>query len=235
VSACSHPHLTPAAARISIVALLTLAGCSTVSPAVPRGWSTADRTAATARDAAPVGQMQIIICYGPVLDTHAALRLVAADGKTIFWDPGGGFGARNPRFHRTRDLLMNPAPTLEEFRTYRRQRGNHSVAVFEWDMPASRIELMQQTLINQTIPTSIGAGGCTLAVSRFLRQCTGGRPTVPQDYRYPHDLSDYLWTQSPSRVHLFPLNNPPTLYVRASRSSGVTDPARRPSALRSTP
>lgn len=210
-----------------VIAAALLSGCGTVSPRAPRGWAElpANPSAeAIASDAGSDAQLQVIIGYGPVLWTHAALRLVCADGSTIYWDPGGAFGEEPGRFHRQRDVVFNPTPTTEDIWQYRRQLGNHALAVFEWDLPAADVERMRQLLIagatthegRRIFDPDYRGGQCAEAISDFLRYHGPGTPPVNACYHYPHEFGEYLWTQSPSRVLVY--KNDDTLTTYEARS-----------------
>jgi len=167
-----------------------------------------------------------MVCYGPLTWTHTAIRLVNPTHSTVYWDPGGSYGLENPRFIRRRDLIANPAPTLDQLWAYRMKDclGN-AMEVFEWDLPIHRVRSLQDVLIRGSInpkakgtfdPNVIGSD-CSKKVCLFLQKYLVGRIDVPKCLLFPHDLGRHLWTQRPSRVILYRKDRLPTVYIPPPR------------------
>ena len=201
-----------------------LGGCQS-GPQPPAGWHARPapeiaEDVSRDRDA----RMQVIICYGRFVSTHAALRLAVGDGSLLLWDPGGGYRVDDPRaVGRRADLVTRDVPTLGTWWQYRgsftREPYN---AVFEWDLAASDGIRLAEMLRAGTVDrgetgqfqTAAVGGACSLAVSEFLRRYGDPYATPAKKSFWPHDLGMQLWDESPDRVIVFGVDKEVKVWTR---------------------
>jgi hypothetical protein len=195
------------------------AGCGEVRPLAKDGWvelqpgsAAATLAAAVKQDARP-GKLQVIVCYDHVLNTHAALRTEMPDRSAVYWDPGGAFAQGDvTHYLRRRDVIADPTPSLQEIWQHRSNSlGNDEMAVFEWDLPASRVATLSQSLLDGAFgrdtplayDTNCRPADCAVTIGDFLQRRASDILAMPWKWRYPHELGEYLWTQRPSRVLIY--------------------------------
>ena len=225
----------PIAIRIvfALAVAAAMTGCSSTQPNVPSDWRIAAEptagigahetvTGAVVRRAPNEGVMQLIVAYGPVMQTHAAVRLEVGPERIVHWDPGGDFGRRDPGFNRVNDVMSGASSSLQRIWHFRRSTcGNDAMLVFEFDQPIEHVAALQDTLVNSAKrPKSPGAfktrvtpSQCVLTVCKFLRERSPNQPHIPKLWLYPHELGKHLWTQNPDRVSLYRLNRRPTVFI----------------------
>lgn len=203
-----------------LIAVLSLpAGCSTLRPDPPGGWSelqpgsgAATLQAAMTRNAQP-GKLQIIVCYDQVLNTHAAVRLEMPDRSAVYWDPGGAFAQGDvTHYLRKRDVIANPTPSLQEIWQHRSNSlGNKEMAVFEWDLPPSRVQELMQSLLDgsegKNTPNAYDPNcrpaDCAVTVCDFIQKRADDIVKLSWKWRYPHEIGEHLWSQNPARVLIY--------------------------------
>lgn len=216
---------------ITVVAAVT--GCSTTKPRVPSDWRIASEptagigahatvTGAVVRRTPNTGVMQLIVAYGPVLQTHAAVRLQVGTERIVHWDPGGDFGRRDPGFNRVNDVMSGASSSLQRIWHFRRSTcGNDAMLVFEFDQPIEHVAALQDTLVNSAkrpnspdaFKTRVTPSQCVLTVCKFLQERSPGQPLIHKRWLYPHELGKHLWTQNPDRVILYRLNQRPAVFI----------------------
>jgi hypothetical protein len=179
------------------------------TPYLPQSWpETADPLEVLA-DKAATPVLQVIIAYNVYWPNHTALRMTDGSGRTLFWDPAGGYGKTPPRVVRHSDLISQNAPDLARYMLYRWSNNDQAVEIFEWRLSPSEARRLSETLQEGAARTSYGESGfrtatpgffCNAAVSRFLYQF--GRPSiaVSDSYLLPNLLSRDLYRSHPHRV-----------------------------------
>lgn len=174
---------------------------------VPDDWTPTD-------DAAASGQLQVILCFGPVTSNHSVLRLQPSSGDVIFWDPGGMYGSEA---NRSRDLVLVDQPTAEQFWDFRREAtGEIFHLVYEWDLSEVRADELAAVLTeHDTFETGRAGGGCCKAICEFFQLHATDLADVPKRWLFPHALARHLWTQPVDRIRVFEKHKAPRVYVRA--------------------
>jgi len=249
------------AATLSLI-IAALSGCGSTRPGVPSGWQSArgpaawqmpraaaadDLAADVAHRAAPAhdgptGKVQLIICYGPVLNSHAAMRFEIDDDTAVYWDPGGAFGEGDPDFFRFNDLIRRPAPTIEQIWVYRlTECDNESMGVFEFELPRKRVRQLAARLITGAYnpeapgaynPDALGSQ-CAIAISDFVQKHMADRIHLAKRWFYPHMLGKQMWTQAPSRVKVFTADGAIATYLPPGRGVDPPDADSRPASSES--
>ncbi|HSO18509.1 MAG TPA: hypothetical protein VLT88_03565, partial [Desulfosarcina sp.] len=179
------------------------------TPYLPRDWPRAALPLEALEDESGRPVLQVVIAYNVYWPNHTALRLVDAAGRTLFWDPGGGYGKSDPLLVRHNDLIRENAPDLPRYLAYRWANNDQAVEIFEWRLPAAEVQRLAAIL-------SAGAGRsaytdtgfrtatpgffCNAAISGFLYDY--GQPVItPGDaYFFPGLLSRELYRSRPDRV-----------------------------------
>ena len=221
--------------RWTAILLLLLAsavtGCHAGRPRVPVGWRTADGASrpAVSDGTAEHAQLQVLICYGSLMSNHAALRLVCPGKPTLLWDPGGGYHASDPVFDRRADVVVQGAPSVDQWWHYRRDScGEPFMEAFEWDLQSSVSLNLHQVLRRGTVyesdpsafSTDAAAGACGLAVSGFVQRFLGSKIRLEEAKLWPHDLATALWRENPDRVGVYERGKDKRIYVLESTLIG---------------
>lgn len=155
------------------------------------------------------GRMQVILCFGLVLDNHSVLRLECPGREPLFWDPGGIYGEGDERVGRRLDVLRHGAPTAEQWWEFRRDGfAEYFHLVYEWELSRASAEAKYAALTPDSVPSGTfnpdaGGGACCRALCRFLQLHAADEMTVPRIWTFPHKLGEHLWTQRPDRVIVF--------------------------------
>lgn len=192
-------------------------GCLAISPEPAADWIVGD---AAGPDDPAAGQMQILIWYDMI--PHTAMRLDAPGRRPLYWDPAGTFAEGSTRWTRVNDLFLDPAPTTAEVWEYwSGSLFTRAIEVFEFDLPAAEVAEMQEALLGGsrepgrpgTFNPGVEGAVCCQTVCRFLQGWQPRRIDLPETYTYPHNLARHLWTQRPSRVHLYSRGRPRMTYL----------------------
>ncbi len=205
-----------------VISLQSLAACHNGGAQPPVGWQGHAIDLADHADPVDHGRLQVFCCYGPMLPNHTALRLVAPDKPTIFWDPGGGYATDENIIRRRNDLVIVDPPDLPTYTQYRMAKvKDASTEVFEWDINP-RLAAQWHEVLNSGTDKSHPNGkfstqsvgmACCLSVSGFLQQFGGQKILVPKKYFLPQDLAAILKTQRPDRVIILRRDEPVLVYV----------------------
>ncbi|GJL65997.1 MAG: hypothetical protein NPIRA05_09680 [Nitrospirales bacterium] len=218
-----------------------LSGCAVgPAPYLPHDWISQSHELIAGHNQTIRARLQVFITYSGLETSHSALRLVTTNGPVIFWDPGGDYGrfdddwnAEHGLFpegtHRDNDLVLSNPPTIETFAQWRWTLHDTSLEVFEWDLADIQAQRLRQVLLYGT-DDSHPAGRfstwtypmfCTMATSDFLKRFASPIIQLSQQYFFPDTLAQALYTQSPSRVHV---------YIRDGRKTVYSSP--KPTAAR---
>jgi hypothetical protein len=201
------------------VCLCLLGACAgTPAPHLPASWPPAAAPDAL-EDAPGRSRLQVLVTYGELMSSHTAVRLIAADGTVVFWDPAGDYGRPDldldPRYgpfavnvRRRGDLLLDP-PDLATYLRFRWGLADTGVEVFEWDLQPAQADDLRNVLLGdpgrerRRFSTLTFPPFCTMAASEFLRRF-GPPPLRLQGFYFlPSSLGRALYGQSPSRVLVF--------------------------------
>lgn len=191
----------------------SLAACSSSGPQAPADWI--DRQSAAVDAAAfdePQPALQVLICQGQVHGTHTGLRILQADEAAVFWDPAGQYGINRSEVRRSRDVIVEGAPSVADYVRWRLEGAEDSaVALYEWQLPAQRAAELAAILTHEaSVPdgeeefetTTIGLF-CCQAVCRFLDRYARDEMSIPEFWFRPEHLGKHLWSQHPDRVGIF--------------------------------
>jgi hypothetical protein len=169
------------------------------------------------------GRLDVIIPYDKLLAGHAALRLTGPGELGLLWDPGGYFGEHDPHYHRMHDLLLDPAPTVEDYWLGRwHSYGDSYMLAFEWDLSPAETLRLRTVLVDGMWhgdgpecydPAAIG-GACALTISDFLKHFASERTHIHEAWLWPGFMAEHLWADSPDRVYMFDANGPTVVYHR---------------------
>ncbi|WP_454060965.1 hypothetical protein [Candidatus Nitrospira salsa] len=209
-----------------------LSGC-VVGPApyLPHDWISHSHELIDGPNQSTRARLQVFITYSGLETSHSALRLVTSKGQVIFWDPGGDYGrfdddwdAEHGSFpegtRRGNDLILANPPTVDSFAHWRWTLHDTSLEVFEWDLADLQARQLRQVLLYGTDDTH-PAGSfstwtypmfCTMATSDFLKRFASPMIQLPQQYFFPDTLAKALYTQSPSRVHVYTQDGTKAVY-----------------------
>lgn len=227
---------------LAAVAGIAMTGCTSTRPNIPSDWRIAAPhtgeisghhtvTGEVVRRPLNTGVMQVIVAYGPVLQTHAAIRLEAGPDRIVHWDPGGDFGRRDPGFNRVNDVMSGASSSLQRIWHFRRSTcGNDAMLVFEFDQPIRHVAMLQDTLVQSAKkPSASGSfktmttpSQCARNICKFLRERSPNQPFVPKLWLYPHEVGEHMWTQNPDRVILYRLNARPEVFVPPATRTRTT-------------
>ncbi|GJL56789.1 MAG: hypothetical protein NPIRA02_39210 [Nitrospirales bacterium] len=209
-----------------------LSGCvAGPAPYLPHDWITQPSQTIDERKQSTHARLQVFITYSGLETSHSALRIVTQKGHAIFWDPGGNYGrfdddwnAEHGSFplgiQRRNDLILSNPPSVDTFAKWRWTLHDTSLEVFEWDVTDTQAQQLQQILLNGT-DASHPAGSfstwtfpmfCTMATSDFLKRFTAPMIQLPQQYFFPDKLAQALYSQAPSRVHVYKRDGVKTVY-----------------------
>lgn len=204
---------------IAIMLAAGLAGCHTGQHVTPDGWQLVPDDGKLAERSA-AGRLQVFICYGPMLSTHAALRVELTDGG-VFWDPAGGFAvdsmegnaAKHARWDRRNDVMWADTPSVLEYWHFREVGCNEPfMEMYEWDLDDAEAQQLHDAIrkggsriTGEKNEFRTGTAGmfCCIAVCKYLQRFASHRMTVPEQWLMPHKLGAHLFSQKPSRVWLF--------------------------------
>jgi hypothetical protein len=192
------------------------------TPYLPNHWPGAAEPFDALSDSAGRPVLQVIIAYNSYWPNHTALRLVRASGKTLFWDPGGGYGKTTPHIVRHNDLVMENAPDLPTYMIYRWANNDQAVEIFEWELSITEAGRLATTLRDGADRTDYAETGfrtatpgffCNAAVSSFLYHY--GRPSIElgDSYMLPNLLARELYLRQPDRVMVLKRDLRPSVLV----------------------
>jgi hypothetical protein len=228
---CRSTPLLPSRVQISLISLLllivavTTTGCVGERTVAPIGWapsSEVDRSPDRSVDH-DHGALQIFICYGNGLSSHAALRIAGSDGTVVFWDPGGALGT-DPEDLRTRRACLIPddPPTPSEYFRFRTGWcGEARMEMFQWLLDADEARALHAVLVdgcsdrypNRTFKSDTPPFACAVAVSAFLQQYRPAGISLRHRSFWPHSLAADLWKQRPAAVWEFRKGVSPRAFV----------------------
>jgi len=221
--------------------MMMVSGC-VVGPApyLPHDWTSPPYETGDQQDQPPPARLQVFITYSGLETSHSALRLMTNDGRVVFWDPGGDYGrfdsnwnAKHGSFpkgtRRDNDLVLSNPPTIKTFAQWRWTLHDTSLEVFEWDLDDTQARQLQQVLLYGTddahpagrFSTWTYPMFCTMATSDFLKRFASPMIQLPQQYFFPDTLAKALYTQSPSRVHVYTRTGAKTVYSPPRPTSAV--------------
>ena len=227
---------------LMLIGLLLLGGCHSQGPSAQDGFIARPVSSHTALNSTfgTGNQLQVVVCYGKTIDTHAALRVTLANGQAVFWDPGGDYQADNPWCRRADDLMVECPPSLGQYWYYRRTkcRGTE-MHVFEWDISAFSARRKRDALLSGTsefsaltpeleldgeeaFSTMTRATMCSLAVSRFLMKFAQSEIGLKNQILLPYDLAKRMWREQPDRVWKFTGMKTPMIFTQPDRASIAT-------------
>ena len=225
--------------RILVLYSVCLFGCAVgPSPYLPETWIQPVKHLHTVETIASHSRLQVFIAYSGVGSSHSALRLVTSYGSVIFWDPAGDYGRFDNDWHaqyglysqdlqRENDLILNHPPNEETFIRWRWTLDDTSVEMFEWDLSTSPSKKIEGVLRHGTVDdhpagsfsTWTAPMFCTMATSDFLRRFANPMIQLSERYFFPHNLAQALYTQSPSRVHVFTKDGKKSVYIPPDSTS----------------
>ena len=218
--------------------LLVLIGCTYLpkphlpAPHLPDSWTATAADDEAIADRPGEARLQVIIAYGPLVDNHAALRLVCPGRPVLFWDPGGGYNKQTAPHTRWNDIIVQDPPDLSTYLAFRRTHYDTAVEIFEWRITAPQAAALMDVLRNGTDSRHpagsfrSGTAGlfCSTAISDFLSRFAGDVMTVSKTYFWPNELAKALYTQNPYRVILFRPANPLVIYRPPPAALQVSSP-----------
>jgi len=168
--------------------------------------------------------MRVIICYSPLISSHACLLMDGPGSQRLFWDPGGTFGQDKAPYVRQGDVLLDDsALNLQELWQYRRVGCNEPhVLVFEWKITAMQAQHRRAILTRHArdekgsvlFDADAPGGQCSVYMSAFLRRFCEETSKQVGDCFWPHNLAKQLWQCQPDRVMLIRRPDEVTLYTR---------------------
>ncbi len=186
-----------------------LIGCMhAATPFLPQDWKHSRVQPESLEDNREHGRLQVLIMYIGHSCAHTTLRLSAPDRGTLFWDPAGGYGIKgSAKAHRKRDLIIDKAPSLNEYLVFRTEIPTTATEIFEWRLSAERSNELYDTLLScsdnhfssEKFTTQGMAFYCGSVVADFLNNFAHDIVAVEKTF-FPHDLSKKLYNQSPYRV-----------------------------------
>lgn len=202
------------------VCLSLLGGCAGMpEPHLPVSWRSAAVAPGELEDAPGRPRLQVLVTYGGLMSSHTAVRLIAADGTVVFWDPAGDYGrpaldldAQYGPFAtnvpRPGDLLLD-APDLPTYLRFRWGLADTAVEVFEWDLQPAQADDLRNVLLGDPererprFSTYTFPPFCTVAVSKFLRHFGPPPLRLEGSYFLPSSLGRALYGRSPVLVLFF--------------------------------
>ncbi len=207
-----HP-LRPPLASLLLLWLVLLGACSSSGPQAPAEWINRQSAAVDLAvfDAAQPA-LQVLICQGQVHGTHTGVRVLQTDEPVVFWDPAGQFGINRSEVQRSRDVIVQGAPSMAEYVHWRLEGAEDSaVALYEWKLTDERAAELAAILTHdgavlegeEEFETATVGLFCCQAVCRFLDRFARDEMTIPQLWFRPEHLGEHLWSQHPDRVGLF--------------------------------
>ncbi len=223
--------------------VMTTTGCfHRPSPYMPADWPRRPGPAESLAVNGETARLQIIIGYFDLWPNHTALRLVAPNRPSVFWDPGGGYGLKPPERKRIRDVIVDQAPDIPTYMPFRWYNNDALTEIFEWNLSAAEALRMHHVLMagagidpDPAIDFDTETPGffCAAAVSEFLHRF--GPPTlwIAETTASPARLSRALYGQNPDRVMLFHRRDRPDFQVLTPppEASGRSRAARQGDAL----
>ncbi len=152
--------------------------------------------------------LQVLIMYSSSFCAHTALRLSDPENGAVFWDPAGGYGLEGSvSVKRNKDLIVNDAPTLNNYIRFRTEIPTKTVEIFEWKITQETANKFYTILINGTdrfhtkgkFSTQGQGFFCGADVSDFLNRFGTDFIQVKKIF-FPHDLERQLYLKLPDRV-----------------------------------
>ncbi len=204
-----------------LIVAASLTGCHFGGPRIPAGWNGEGTSLASIDNRGDEARLQVIIGYGAMFPNHAAMRISCPGREVLFWDPGGNFSEKNPKYERRCNLVFKDPPNIKRYLAYRWKNCHDvGVEVFEWDITPQYAIKLQDTLINGinadrppgTFSPSAMYMECSLSVSRYLKEIASDMMTVNTEF-LPNKLAAELYTQSPDRVFVFRRKQTPQVYT----------------------
>ncbi len=214
-----------------IIAVDLQSGCCfhrTYPPMLPGSWSACEGDEECLEDKPWQAKLQIIVMYHGTSCTHTALRLYSRTKGSLFWDPAGSFAipkryvgpdarrnidfAAPPYMSRVRinDVIVEEAPSINQYMTWRKLINTHTVEVFEFNVSDSEAEELW-TILRYGTKRSHPKGAfhthtigltCGLAVARFLDTFAENIVDVDTVF-FPHNLAKQLYRERPDRVIVY--------------------------------
>ena len=152
--------------------------------------------------------LQVLIMYSATHCSHAALRLYYPHKGAIFWDPAGGYGLEGTASaKRENDLILEGAPTINDYIRFRTEIPTRMLEIFEWSIALDIAENLYTILSNGTDKShprgrfsTKGTGlFCGAHISDFLNRFALDLFHVEKVF-FPHDLSKQLYKKKPDRI-----------------------------------
>ena len=152
--------------------------------------------------------LQVFIMYSSSFCAHAALRVYHPGRGAIFWDPAGGYGVDgNVYVKRKKDVILDGAPSINDYIRFRTEIPTRSLEIFIWQITLDKADDLYAILLDGTDEvhpkgafSTQGKGlFCGAHVSDFLNRFASDLFYVEKVF-FPHDLSKQLYKKEPDRI-----------------------------------
>ena len=137
-----------------------LTGCcfhGSYPPMLPSTWNGNEYDAKSLEDDSGQSKLHVMVMYHKTSCKHTALRLYCRTNGFLFWDSAGGFSSRHRyagqarRYRRydapvnegpvrENDVLVEKAPSLNQYLDWRKRIDTHAVEIFEFNISDEQAE-----------------------------------------------------------------------------------------------
>ena len=196
-------------------------------PMLPRAWYGLECNEKSLEDNPEQSRLHVMIMYRGASCVHTALRVYCRTNGSLFWDPAGGFAARHRyagqarRYRRydapvkegpvrENDVLVEKAPSLNQYLDWRKRIDTHAVEIFEFNISDEQAEEIWTIIRYGTkrshpkgrFSTNAMGGLCGLSVAKYLHRFAEDIVKVDAVW-HPHNLAKQLYNENPDRVIIY--------------------------------
>ncbi len=196
-------------------------------PMLPKAWYGKECNVKSLEDNPEQSKLHVMVMYRGVSCVHTTLRVYCRTNGSLFWDPAGGFAARhhyagparryrrydapvNEGYVRENDVLVEKAPSLNQYLDWRKRIDTHAVEIFEFNISDEQAEETWTILRYGTKRShpkgrfnTKGVGGlCGLSVAKYLHRFAEDIVKVDTVW-HPHNLAKQLYKKNPDRVIVY--------------------------------
>jgi len=194
---------------------------------LPSTWYGNECNAKSLEDNSKQSKLHVMIMYRGASCVHTALRVYCRSNGSLFWDPAGGFASchryagqarRYRRYEapvnegpvRENDVLVEKAPSLNQYLDWRKRIDTHAVEIFEFNISDEQAEEIWTIIRYGTkrshpkgrFSTNAMVGLCGLSVAKYLHRFAEDIVKVDVVW-HPHSLAKQLYKENPDRVIIY--------------------------------
>ncbi len=196
-------------------------------PMLPKAWYGKECNAKSLEDNPEQAKLHVMVMYRGVSCVHTTLRVYCRSKGPLFWDPAGGFASRHRyagqarRYRRydapvnegpvrENDVLVEKAPSLNQYLDWRKRIDTHAVEIFEFNISDEQAEEIWTIIRYGTkrshpkgrFSTNAMGGLCGLSVAKYLHRFAEDIVKVDTVW-HPHNLAKQLYKENPDRVIIY--------------------------------